>query len=152
MVKSGQKAYSTVRLPMKSYARSPKPLPTRIVHSADKPSSCVPGYSPVSGGEAAHPAWVRVHLARARRRVRAARVLYRPKGQAPRFTRILGDVCPLSKGRGVVFGLGGRFFRRRFGLWFRRSVSRRVGWRICERLATFVVRLSVAVDGAPTFT
>jgi len=47
MVKSGQKAYSTVQLPMKSYARSPKPPPTRIVYPANKPSNCVPRYSPL---------------------------------------------------------------------------------------------------------
>ena len=33
--------------------------------------------------------WVRAHLARARPRMRAARVLISPKGQAPQFTCIL---------------------------------------------------------------
>jgi hypothetical protein len=34
--------------------------------------------------------WMRAHLARARRRARAARPLYRPKRQVPRFTRSQG--------------------------------------------------------------
>jgi len=41
-MKSGQKAYSTMRLPVKSYARSLSRPPTRIVYPADKLSNCVP--------------------------------------------------------------------------------------------------------------
>ena len=40
----------------------------------------------MSEGEPAHLGWVTAHPARVRRRVRAARVLYRPKQQVPLFT------------------------------------------------------------------
>lgn len=55
----------------------------------------------MSKGEPAHPAWVRAHTARASQRVRV-RVLYRPNGQARRFTRIPGGRDCWGGGGGEV--------------------------------------------------